>query len=64
MYYLDFAGIDVVGFVHDEIISEVPIHLADKLLKKQEEIMVNAMKIVVPDVAVGVESMISEVYTK
>ena len=64
MYYLDFAGIDVVGFVHDEIISEVPIHLADKLLKKQEEIMINAMKIVVPDVKVTVESMVSDVYTK
>jgi DNA polymerase-1 len=64
MYYLDHAGIDVVGFVHDEIVSEVPICDADKLLTQQEEIMRNAMKIVVPDVLVGVESMISEVYTK
>jgi DNA polymerase-1 len=64
LYNLDKAGFKVVGFVHDEIITEVPEKLANEMLVNQEAIMVDSMKVVVPDVDVKVESQVSEVYTK
>lgn len=64
LYNLDKAGFKIVGFVHDEIITEVKIEDAEELLKKQELSMVNSMKAVVPDVRISVDSQISEVYTK
>ena len=64
LYNLDKAGFKVVGFVHDEIICEVPIDRAEDLLPLQEKIMIDSMKIVTPDIKIGVESMISKVYTK
>lgn len=64
LYYLDKAGFKVVGFVHDEIITEVPQEKAEELIKKQESIMIDSMKKVVPDVKIGVESVISNYYTK
>jgi len=64
MYNLDKKGFKVVGFVHDEIICEVPKELAVRKMSEQERIMVESMKTVVPDVKVGVESAISEFYTK
>jgi DNA polymerase-1 len=64
LYELDKAGYKVVGFVHDEIICEVPEKDAESLLPEQEKIMIRAMQSVVPDVKIGVESMISKVYTK
>jgi DNA polymerase I-like protein with 3'-5' exonuclease and polymerase domains len=64
LYELDKAGFRVVGFVHDEVITEVPEGSAEDLRKTQEDIMIKAMKQVVPDVKIGVESMISKVYTK
>jgi len=64
LYNLDKQGLRVVGFVHDEIITEVDALHAESLKAIQERIMVNSMQAVVPDVKIGVESMISEVYTK
>lgn len=64
LYELDKAGYKLVGFVHDEIICEVPRERAEELLPEQEKIMIRAMQSVVPDVKIGVESMISKVYTK
>lgn len=64
LYNLDKAGFKVVGFVHDEILCEVPKEKAEELLTLQEKIMIESMKTVVPDVKVGVESMISDFYTK
>ena len=64
LYNLDKAGFKVVGFVHDEVITEVKRDRAKELLKQQEEIMVNSMLQVVPDVKISVESDISEFYTK
>ena len=64
LYYLDQAGINVVGFVHDEIVSEIASEDAEKTLKLQEQIMIDSMQIVCPDVKIKVESQISEVYTK
>jgi DNA polymerase-1 len=64
MYNLDKAGFKVVGFVHDEIICQVPKDKSAEMLLIQEKIMIDSMKEVVPDVAVGVESAISDFYTK
>jgi len=64
LFYLHEAGFKIVGFVHDEIITEVPVELAEKMLAKQEEIMVQSMYKVTPQVAVRVESQISATYTK
>lgn len=64
LYNLDKAGFVIRGFVHDEIICEVPEELAVRKLKQQEELMVSGMKQVVKDVAVRVESAISPFYTK
>lgn len=64
LYNLDRAGFKIVGFVHDEIITEVKEDEADFKLKLQEQIMVDSMKEVVTDVRVSVESEISKHYTK
>jgi len=64
MYYLDHAGFDIVGFVHDEVVSEVPIEEAHDMLKEQERIMIEAMEQVVPDVKISVESIVSKRYCK
>lgn len=64
MYELDKAGFTIVGFVHDEIICEVPSSMAEEKLKEMEELMVKGMVEVVPDVKVGVEGMLSPFYTK
>lgn len=64
MYNLMRRGFKLVGFCHDEIITEVPEKEADNLLGLQEEIMIDSMNIVVPDVKIGTESMISGHYTK
>ena len=41
-----------------------PKNKAEELLPLQEKIMIESMKKVVPDVLVGVESAISDFYTK
>ena len=64
LYELDRNGFDVTGFVHDEVISEVPVHLAQQKQTEQERIMIEQMSIICPDVKISVESMISGVYTK
>ena len=64
LYELDKAGFKIVGQVHDEVLCEFPKSMAEEKLKEMEEIMSKGMKSVVPDVKVGVEGMLSEVYTK
>ena len=64
LYNLVRQGFKVVGFVHDEIITEVANKEAPRLLKVQEQTMIDGMKQVCPDVLIGVESAISEFYTK
>lgn len=64
LYYLDHAGFMLRGFIHDEIVTEVREEDANRLLKEQEAIMIKCMKVVVPDVDVKVESMLSKVYCK
>ena len=58
------AGFKLVGFVHDEIITEVPENTAEELRCCQEKIMINSMALVVPDVKISVESTISPRYCK
>jgi DNA polymerase I-like protein with 3'-5' exonuclease and polymerase domains len=64
LYNLVRQGFKVVGFCHDEIITEVDKNKAEELLKVQEKIMIDSMNVVVPDVKIGTESMISPHYTK
>ena len=64
MYNLMDAGFKLVGFVHDEIITEVPENTAEEMRRLQEEIMINSMSLVVPDVKISVESTISPRYCK
>jgi DNA polymerase I-like protein with 3'-5' exonuclease and polymerase domains len=64
LYNLVRQGFKVVGFVHDEIICEVKSDRANEDLVLQEKIMVESMRQVCPDVLIGVESAISEFYTK
>ena len=64
MYNLDKEGFKIVGFCHDEIVCQVPKKNVEKMLLRQEKIMVDSMREVVPDVLIGVESMVSPFYTK
>jgi len=64
LYNLMDAGFKLVGFVHDEIITEVPENTVEEMRRLQEEIMVNSMSLVVPDVKISVESTISPRYCK
>ena len=64
LYNLMDAGFKIVGFVHDEIITEVPENTIEEMRRLQEEIMVNSMSLVVPDVKISVESTISPRYCK
>lgn len=64
LYELDKAGFKIVGWVHDEVLTEVSEKNVEEMKILQEDIMIKAMRMVVPDVNIGVESMISKVYTK
>lgn len=64
LYNLDIFGFNTVGFVHDEIISEVPVDEAVEMCSAQEQIMVDSMKEICVNVKVGVESTISNHYCK
>ena len=64
LYNLDKAGFRIVGFVHDEIITEVSKEKAEEMLVSQEKIMIDSMQQVVPDIKISVESQISGVYCK
>ena len=64
LYNLMDSGFKIVGFVHDEIITEVPENTVEEMRRLQEEIMINSMSLVVPDVKISVESAISPRYGK
>ena len=64
LYNLMKNGFKLVGFVHDEIITEVPKDKIEEMRVLQEQIMVQSMQVVVPDVAIRVDSTVSERYCK
>lgn len=64
LYELGKAGLNVVAFIHDEIVIEEKIESVKFCKEKLESIMISAMKKVVPDVKVGVESQVSRRYCK
>ena len=64
LWNLTKAGFKVVGFVHDEIICEVPENEVEFKQKQMEKIMVDSMQNIVPDVKIKVESTVSKRYCK
>lgn len=64
LYNLDRQGYKVVMFVHDEVVIEVEKSRVEASKRDVEAIMIQSMDNVCPDVKIGVESQISEVYTK
>jgi len=64
LYELDKKGFKVVGFVHDEIICEVPNDRAERDLAIMEKIMIDQMKSVVPNVRISVEGQLQDKYCK
>jgi len=64
LYEATKKGLEVVAFVHDEVVIEAPDSDIETYKKQLEETMIASMQKVVPDVRIGVESTISEVYTK
>ena len=64
LYYLDYEGFDVVMFVHDSVVVEVPKDKAEQYKDRIESIMVEAMKQVCPDVEIRVDGDIKERYCK
>ena len=64
LYNLMDSGFKIVGFVHDEIITEVPENTSEEMRRLQEKIMIDSMSLVVPDVKISVESTISPRYCK
>lgn len=64
LFYLEKANFKPVAFVHDEIICEEPIEGHESRFIEMQQIMINAMKMVVPDVKVGVEGHIMTKWEK
>lgn len=64
LFYLVKAGFNIVLFCHDEIVTEVPDSEAESMLKIQEDIMIESLRKVTPDVRISVESKVSKCYTK
>ena len=62
LYKIFKTGYTLVGFVHDSIVVEVPEESAEAALKEVSEIMIDEMKVVCPDVRVGVEGKVTRVY--
>ncbi len=57
-------GSVVVNFVHDSIILESPAEMAERALRRQEELMCKAQAEFLPDVRPGVESKMMDFWTK
>ena len=51
----EFSEVKLVLFVHDEIITSAPIYIADKWQEMQKQIMLDAAKISVPLIQIGVD---------
>lgn len=57
-------GARPIAFVHDEIITEVPEHLAHEYAWMQTKIMIDAMKSVCPDVKISAEPALMRSWLK
>ena len=65
LWQLYRAGYRIVNFVHDEAVIEVPAGPeADEHASRIRQIMIDAMKEVVPDIAVDVEIAVSDRWSK
>lgn len=65
LYRLDQAGIPVVNCIHDELISEVNSNLnIDAIVKEKEQIMIESMNVVVPDVKIKVKIVVADRWVK
>ena len=61
---LQKAGIEVVNFVHDEMVCQVPINEKEEYQKKVHKIMIDAARMFTPDFKMDVESWVCEVLAK
>lgn len=64
LFNLEKAGFHPVAFIHDEIICEEPVRNHKKRFDEMKQIMIDSMKMVVPDVNVGVEGHIMDKWEK
>ena len=64
MYEADKAGLDVVAFIHDELVFEVEDCKIEEMVPICEKVMIDGMKKVVTDVNVAVETTVSKRYMK
>lgn len=64
LYEVDKAGYNTVAFIHDQLVVECPIAEAEEGLKTIGDIMVSAMKKVIPDVKISVEGEIRDRWGK
>lgn len=60
----EMAGSHVVAFIHDDITSEMPLHLVQAHIKVQEALMAQASRDVCPAVFTGVDSKVTSHMSK
>lgn len=64
LYLLWKAGFKTVAFIHDQVLIEVPENEAEKALQTAQELMIQGMKIVCPNVKIAVEGKITTCFSK
>ena len=65
MWNLTKKGYRLIGFIHDEILLEIPeTDMYDQVVSDVETIMIESMKELCPGVPIGVESILSSVWSK
>lgn len=64
LYAVDKAGFKIAAFIHDQILCDEPRENAQEKLDKLQRIMIDSMKMVLPDVSVKVEGQILERFQK
>lgn len=64
LYEIMKEGLDMSAFIHDAVVVETEASKAEDTKAKLEELMIKGMKQVIPDVAIGVESQITERFSK
>lgn len=64
LYNVAKAGYKIVAFIHDQIMIESDIEDAEKDMDKVQQIMIESMKEVIPDVKISTEGQILERWCK